>query len=255
MSVVVDRHLCLAGAKCRHAVLDDGKKVGAKTEKPDSLCRACERSIQRSVESLPRDYVALSQAVGEKTRAAGQRVKSSPARQAPLNVAVVAAMQDIAEALDRAAEVVSDGLRCDPPEGHEPLRVSAAALMVSTNITKLLTADVVECWEWKSAQRCDSTCHPENRCDDTQHLRWAERSGIQFGLRLRKLHQAVASVIGELEKLLKLSIACAHCSDYQPLYQYPDSGTVVCKECGYDWTAQTFGLLGKILDEKAQEAQ
>ncbi len=246
-----NRHVCLAGPKCRNASVVEGKKTPATTEAPDSLCTGCVRSVQRATEYLPRDYVALSQAVGEKARAQGQRVKSSPARQAPLNVAVVAAMQDIAEALDRAAEVVSDGLRCDPPDGHEPTRVSDAAVMVSTNITKLLTTDVVECWEWQNDTHCEPNCHPE-RCDDTQHLRWVERTGIQFGLRLRKLHQSTASVIGVLEKLLKLSIACAHCADYQPLYQYPDSGTVVCKECGYDWTTETFGLLGKILEQETK---
>ena len=248
-----NRHLCLAGSKCRNAVLDNGKKVGATTEQPDTLCPGCTRSVQRAIEYLPRDYVALSQAVGEKARANGQRVKASPARQVPLNVVVVAAMQDMAEALDRAAEIVSEQLNCDPPEGPEPSRVSQTALMVSTNIAKLLTTDVVEVWEWQSDTRCDTRCHPEHRCDDTQHLRWVERTGIQFGLRLRKLHQATASVIGELEKLLRLSIACGYCTEYQPLYQYPDSGTVVCKECTYDWTSETFGLLGKILDEKAAQ--
>lgn len=249
-SPAVDRHTCLAGARCKDAAVVDGKKQAAKTEAPDSLCRSCERSVKRAVESLPRDYVALSQAVGEKSRAGGQKVKLSPARQAPLNVAVVAAMQDIAEALDRAAEIVSDGLHCDPPEGPDPQRVSAAALMVSTNITKLLTTDVIEVWEWQQDTHCEPSCHPENRCDDTQHLRWVERTGIDFGLRLKKLHGAVAKVIGVLDKMLKLSIACGICTDYQPLYQDPDKGTVLCKECGRDWSDETFGLLDKVLEER-----
>lgn len=245
-----NRHACLAGSRCRSSEVVEGRKVPATTEAPDSLCRACERSVQRSVEYLPRDYVALSQAVGEKGKAAGQRVRQSLARQAPLNVAVVAAMQDIAECLDRAAEIVSEHLHCDPPEGPDPTRISKAALMVSTNIGKLLTIDVVEMWEWQSDQRCDSTCHPDKKCDDTQHLRWVERTGIEFGLRLKKLHTATAKVIGVMEKLLKLSIACAICTDYQPLYQDPDNGKVLCKECGRDWSDETFGLLEKVLEER-----
>lgn len=247
---MTDRHVCLAGTKCRNATVTDGKKIGANTETPDSLCTACTRSVQRATQHLPRDYVALSQAIGERARAQGQRVKASPARQAPLNVAVVAAMQDIAEALDRAAEIVSDTLNCDPPEGHEPSRVSNAAVMVSTNITKLLTTDIIECWEWQSDTRCDPTCHPEKRCDDTQHLRWVERTGIDFGLRLKKLHTATSRVIGVLDKMLKLSIACAICTDYQPLYQDPETGKVLCKECGRDWSDETFGLLERVLEER-----
>lgn len=249
-----ERHACLAGGRCRNITLVDGKKTPAITETPDSLCRACERSIQRSVESLPRDYVALSQAVGEKGRAVGQKISLSPARQAPVNISVVALMQEIAETLDRAAEIVSDGLNCDPPEGAEAARVSATALMVSTNITKLLTTDSVEVWEWGPDTHCDDSCHPD-RCNDTEHLRWVERTGIQFGMRLRKLHTATANVIGVIDKLLKLSIACADCTDYQPLYQNPDTGVVLCKECGRDWTSETFGLLGRVVEQRKLEEQ
>lgn len=252
---MTDRHLCLAGVRCRIATIVDGKKQPANTEQPDSLCYPCELSIQRAIRSLPRDYVALSQAVGEKSRMGGQKVTQSSARQTPLNVTVVSVMQGIADTLDRAAEIVSEHLHCDPPEGPEPLRVSRTALMVSTNITKLLTADTVEVWEWQSASRCDPTCHPDKRCDDTQHLRWVERTGIQFGLKLRRLHTTTSSVIGELEKLLKLSIACADCVDYQPLYQNPETGIVSCKECGRDWTTETFGLLGRVVEQRKQEEQ
>lgn len=232
----------------------DGKKTPATTEAPNTLCRACERSVEHAVESLPRDYVALSQAVGEKGTAAGQKIRSTAARQAPLNVVVVATMQDIAEALDRAAEIVSDYLHCDPPEGGEAHRVSAAALMVSTNITKLLTNKSVEAWEWQLDRHCDSRCHPD-RCNESNHLRYVERTGISFGLRLRKLHTTTASVIGEIDKLLKLSIPCADCATFRPLYQNPDTGVVFCKECGRDWTAETFGLLGRVVEQRAQEDQ
>lgn len=250
----MNRHLCLAGGRCRAVEIVDGKKTPATTERPDVLCPSCERSIQRAVEMLPRDYVALSQAVGEKGRAVGQKISLSPSRQAPVNIAVVAMMQEIAETLDRAAEIVSDGLSCDPPGGPEAPRVSTAALMVSTNIGKLLTTDQVEVWEWESDSHCDPTCHPD-RCSESDHLRWVERTGIQFGMRLRKLHTATAKVIGVLDKLLKLSIACADCADHQPLYQNPETGIVSCKECARDWTVETFGLLGRVVEQRKLEEQ
>lgn len=251
---IEDTHACLAGAKCRAAELVDGKRIPADTEKPDSLCDRCERAVQRCVEYLPRDYVALSQAVGERGRGSGQRVKSSPARQAPLNVAVVAAMQEIAESLDRAAEIVSDKLACNPPEGAEPQRVSRAALMVSTNIGKLLTAEKVDAWEWQSDTQHDDTCN-QVRCDDTQHLRLTERTGIEFGLSLHKLHKATNRLVGELEKLIKLSIACVDCAGTPPLFQEPDNGVVFCRECNRDWSTETFALLGEMLKQQEQEEE
>lgn len=249
-----DRHLCLAGGRCRAIAIVDGKKTPATTEAPDTLCAGCERSVQRAVEYLPRDYVALSQAVGEKGRAVGQKIRLSPARQAPVNIAVVAMMQEIAETLDRAAEIVSEQLSCDPPEGAEAPRVSHAALMVSTNITKLLTTDTVEVWEWQTDTHCEESCN-QDRCNESDHLRWVSRTGIEFGLRLRKLHTATANVIGVLDKLLKLSIGCADCADHQPLYQNPETQSVLCKECGRDWTTETFGLLGRVVEQRKLEEQ
>ena len=79
-----DTHECLAGQKCRDTRHVDGKQRPAQTEKPDTLCRRCTRSVQSAIQDLPRDYVALHVSLGEASRSAGPRVRSS--RTAPLPI-------------------------------------------------------------------------------------------------------------------------------------------------------------------------
>lgn len=230
-----DSHRCLARGLCRASVVEDGKKMPAITEAPDTLCPSCTRSVRCAVEDLPRDYVGLHSALGERGTAAGQRVRSTPTPPIPLNVSVEAAMRDISETLDRAAELVSDALHCDPPTGSEARRVDLCSRMVAPHIDKLVAADPEDVWRW-------------DKSGEKQHL--AERSGVQFALDLQQLHRTSRRLIGETQPKLRLAIPCPQCS---APFLFEDKSKVLCVDCGYDHTEDTFQLLGDIAKQQQRE--
>lgn len=247
-------HRCIAGRDCRDAEsVSEGIKVirvPAATEEPDTLCRGCIRRAQYAIEDLPFYYVALHISLGETSRSGGAKVSSTPVPAIPIDQHRFALMAAISENLDRAAEIVSDALNCDPPTGKVGRRLENAARMVSTNIDKLLASGDVPLWVW---ERCDSRCGKKG-CDAGEHLRISDRDGIQTALALRDLHRRARSTIGEFEKVIRIEAPCGECGA-PSLQQNPTTGTVSCKDCGHEWTEELLGLAGRMIKRQQQEQE
>lgn len=248
-------HRCLSGPSCVAAeILIEGNKKSrqpAQTEKPDSLCPSCVRKILRAVEDLPADYVALHVSLGEQTSAGGARVKSTPSPPLPVDVHKYALMEAIVTNLDTAADIVSDALRCDPPSGPVAPRVASTALMVSVHLPKLLEAPEVAVWAWES---CDRQRCGRNGCQQGEHLRLTDKSGVQFARTLLDLHRRARAAVGETEKLIRLPMPCGQCGE--PFcYQKPDSNTVFCRSCGSDWTEDLYAFAGQLSKQQQKENQ
>lgn len=236
-------HECLAGQRCKDTRVVDGKQRPAQTEKPDTLCRRCTRSVQSAIEGLPRDYVALHVSLGEASRSPGPRVRSSRDVALPIDKHKFALMTAISENLDRAAEMVSDALRCDPPSGTQAQRIEKSARMVATNVEKLLAAGHEDVWAW-------TPCPDE--CDQGEHLQLVIRSGLEFGLELRKLHQRTRAAVGAFDRTLRIAVPCGSCA--APfIFQNLDTRVVSCKQCGDDWTEELLQFAGRLSDQKKQE--
>jgi hypothetical protein len=247
-------HRCLSGSQCAAAeVLVEGDK---KTRQPaptgvqNSLCEPCIRRVRNACEDLPADYVALHVALGEQGSQQGARVKSSRSLPLPIDKHKYALMEAISANLDTAAELVSDQLHCDPPEGKVGHRIEAAARMVSTNLPKLLAAGEIDGWEW---QRCDSRCG-RNGCDLGEHLRLGEVTGTQLAKTLLDLHKRARAAIGETEKLIRLPMPCGSCGA-SFCFQRPDSDTVFCKSCTADWTEELYAFAGQLSRERKAEME
>lgn len=246
-------HRCAAGRDCRDAeTVDDpgGKSVrrGAVIAAESGLCDACVRRIQYAIEDLPADYVALHVSLGEASTAGGMKVNSTPTPAIPIDAHKFAVMTAISENLDRAAEIVSEALNCEPPSGKTAPRLGNAARMVAANLPKLLAAGDVSQWIW---EKCDQRCG-KNGCDAGEHLRLSDRNGIETALALREVHRRARGIIGELEKILRIERLCGECGAPR-IYQDPATNIVFCKDCGHDWTEEMLGLAGRMIKDKERE--
>lgn len=248
-----DTHLCVAGRKCVDPTITNGdgepKRQAATTEAPNTVCQPCWRRIRIAIEDLPGDYAGLHVSLGEITAGTGIHVSSTPTPPLPIDKNKYALMQAISDGLDRAAEIVSDVLHCDPPTGTIATRLESCARMVSTNLDKLLRSPSLECFAW---ERCTSVCGPKG-CDTGEHFNLTERTGMHFALALRDLHTQARATTGEWEKVLRVPTPCGACA--APfLYQNPTTGTVFCKDCGSDWTEGLLRLAGEM-SKRQQEDQ
>jgi hypothetical protein len=236
-------HRCMAQARCRARVQgDDGKKVAAATEKPDTLCEHCTRACRYACEELPRHYVALRLAIGDKLTGNGQFVRSTPTPQTPIDIHKAALVTTIVESLASAADVVSNALHCDPPQGSEAHRVDACSRMVTPNMDKLIAAPAEDTWVWAR---------------DGERRRLMVKTGVTLALELRELPALVASALGETTKKLWIDERCPDCG-FGRLYQEADSGPgvvnpLVCPKCRT--AIPSLPLFGKILEQERQEEE
>lgn len=251
---MTDTHRCMAGRDCRDAEnIDDpttGKthRLGAVIAEETGLCPGCCRRIQNAIEDLPFDYVALHVALGEAGNGVGGKVRSTPTPAIPIDVNKYSLMTAISENLDRAAEIVSEALNCDPPAGKIAPRLTRAARMVSTNLPKLIASDDVPLWVW---EKCDTRCG-KNGCDAGEHFRLSDRNGIQTALALRDLHRRARRTVGEFDRVIRIERPCGECGA-PALHQNPTSGNVYCKDCGHEWTEELLGLAGRMIRRQEQE--
>lgn len=238
-----ERHACLAGSACRASVKEDGKKQPAKTEAPDTLCQSCRRSVEYAVEDLPKGYVALRAALGDKSQGMEQMIRSTPTPPIPIDVEKDRIISEIVTALSDAADIVSDALRCDPPTGSEAHRVEACVAMVGPNVDKLVASEAQDSWVWdRSGER----------------RRLSERSGIDVALTLSKLPGQVRGALREGPRNIKVHEPCPDCHFPFLVHEVADLpgviNPVVCPSCKTDWSDHTFGLLGRRMQEDKESA-
>lgn len=108
-------HQCLAAAACRRGVIVDGKRHGALTEKPDTLCPVCMNTVESAVRQLPRDWQELRAALGERSPTTQSRIRSTPTPAIPISTRKEALMTAIVETAERAAGMVAEALHADQP--------------------------------------------------------------------------------------------------------------------------------------------
>lgn len=80
-------HTCIANTSCRAAVIENGTRRPAYTEQPDTLCDGCSDAYRDDLKRLMRDYVMLRATLGERRRADGAPVHSTPSPTTPVSVA------------------------------------------------------------------------------------------------------------------------------------------------------------------------
>lgn len=170
-------HRCIAGRDCRRAELVDGRRAGALTEKPDTLCQVCHKHISSAIHQLPRDYRELRDTLGERATNTGQRIRSTPTPAIPISTRKEALMAEIVDMCDRAAAIVSDRLGTEQPTGrrkppqkaatgsiawcqamhrqpHPQQSLRAAISVTEPNIELLAAAPAEPALVWVRPKRC-----------------------------------------------------------------------------------------------------
>lgn len=256
-------HRCLAGAACRAAewIRQDEsgrgrKRLGAYTEKPDTLCRRCTSDVRRAVEDLPAEYVELAASIGELEHGSSG-VKVSASRDLPIliNARVDALMGDIADALHIAAVRVAAALNCDAPQAdrrrglNRADEVKACSAMIEPNIGKLIGSGTRDEAVWTKGESVQVTV--EGRTEWRPATKLVKTTGVETALRLSDLHRMARTVLGGPSKpRSRLLIACTECG---APFLYGDGHRVECDECGTDWTADAFGLLQMEVERREAE--
>lgn len=251
---MTELHRCVAGKDCRNAeTLDDPKtgrptRRGATIPQQTGLCEPCTRRIQHAIDHLPFDYVSLHISLGETpTNNSNMKVNSTPTPAIPIDQNKFILMTAISDNLDRAAEIVSEQLHCNPPTGKTAQRLDRAAHMVSTNLPKLLDSGDIALWVW---EKCDTRCG-KNGCDAGEHFRISDRNGTQTAIALRDLHLRARRTVGEFQKIIRLEVPCGECGA-PALHQNPGNGSVFCKDCGHEWTQELLGLAGRMIKQQQE---
>ncbi|MCX2931379.1 hypothetical protein ORI20_13930 [Mycobacterium sp. CVI_P3] len=114
-------HRCIAGARCRAKIIENGEPQPAYTEQTEVLCDGCHAHYRESVHRLLRDYAMLRVTLGERHSKPGAAVSSSPGPGIVIDAASDRLMTEITEWAGYAADVVADVLKIPRPDGERRL--------------------------------------------------------------------------------------------------------------------------------------
>ncbi|GAA2418302.1 hypothetical protein [Mycolicibacterium llatzerense] len=229
-------HSCIANTACRAAVIEDGARRPAYTEQPDSLCDGCADGYGDDIRRLPRDYALLRATLGERRRADGAPVHSTPSPVVLIDSTSDRLMTEIVEWARFAADRVSDALNTDLPDGARKLaslrldgtlsppeagsladrqheltkppehqRLAAYLAIVEPHIDLLATLPVEEVKVWAQPKRCDR--HAEQVATATRMLELARDARIRA---------EITEATDALQAAYTAAGACDDCCGWDP---------------------------------------
>lgn len=115
-------HTCIANTACRGSIVDDnGARQPAFTERFDALCDACTNTYRDAIKHLGADYEWLRITLGEHRRGEGAHVHWTPTPGVLIDTTSDRYMTEIVEWAEYAADLVSDALNTDRPDGNRKL--------------------------------------------------------------------------------------------------------------------------------------
>lgn len=224
-------HTCIAGTACRASVVENNTRRPAFTEHPDVLCDGCRDAYTSDIRRLMRDYVMLRATLGERRRADGAPVHSTPAPAVLIDSTSDRLMTEIVEWARLAADRVSDALNTDTPDGdrklaqirldgalrppepgslaerqheqtHAPEHQHLAAYLaiVEPHVDLLATLPVEEVQIWSQPKRCD--LHAEKVARAHRLLELAREARIT---------EEIAEASNQLQAAYAAAGACNQC--------------------------------------------
>jgi hypothetical protein len=263
----IDPHRCLAAKHCRAVTIEDGRRIPAHTDKPDSLCEECTRGVSWVIDDMAGIWLALHAAIGEQTRKQGQKVGGSRSAPINLNTDADALKMAIVEWLVGATAGVAAQLNIDDPRprNHSDTEhariVIACTRILSAHVDDLLALPPDDVMVWASG---GETEYPGERHVDENGIphngvRIDRLSGVQLALRLTDLRHKARKLLNLTNPLDKLSLPCPHCNEYELVrthrLQYSSGGKkpsdeetdrIDCGSCGIDWPYSRYQHLCEI---------
>jgi hypothetical protein len=264
---MTDQHRCLAAKHCRGVTVEDGRRIPAHTEAPDSLCEECARGVQWVIDDMAGIWLALHGAIGDQTRRNGQKVMITRSAPVNLNTDADALKTSIVEWLVGATAPVAALLNIDDPRPRnnsdtEHYRiVTACTRILSAHVDDLLALPADDVVVWTSAA---DTEHPgergpvaDNGIPTGQDI--IKLSGIQLALQLTDLRHKARKLLNLTNPIEVLSVPCPHCNEYELVrthrLKYSSGGTtpraeeidrIDCRGCGLDWPYSRYHHLCEI---------
>lgn len=229
-------HTCIANTSCRAAVIENGTRRPAYTEQPDSLCDGCADGYRDDLKRLMRDYAMLRATLGERRRADGAPVHSTPSPAVLVDATSDRLMTEIVEWARFAADRVSDALNTDCPDGTRKLaqirldgtlsgpqdgsladrqhelskppehkRLDAYLAIVEPHLDLLASLPVEEVHIWAQPKRCDR--HAEQVATASRMLELARDAGIR---------DEIIDATSALQAAFAAAGACDDCCGWDP---------------------------------------
>lgn len=261
-----DVHECLAGPRCRDAVIltsgagDVLRRDGAPTENDNELCPACLRHLMKAISQLPNDWAQLRAALGERHQRPGQKVRLTPEPAVPISTRKDALMRDIVDTARLAAELVADVINTAAPAGrrlpappawlaaelvddrsiavrsfddtraHDADLLAACIRMVEPNIDKLAGHELHGHYAW-------------NR--NTGRHEIVDLIGVDLAFELVDLHHQARAELGLTRLRHRYEMPCPNCG--APVGR--DDGTIIvdCKQCNSAWTEREYQFLAGLI--------
>lgn len=247
---------CVRADRCADAVTVDGVRVGAAVNTTAGLCVVCERHVQRAIESLPRDYTALSLVLGKGDGGAGEIVTSSRELPIPIRGEIDELQREMVDVAETWAEAVLDaaGVPLDTQamrDSRPGFVLDQCSAAVASRMSVLLALRDVGHLEWVAGYPYEAPIRcigghwsaEGGRCGEL-HVRtvWrdgyqepVESSGVDGALRLLSLHHRARKLLALDRRVFRLPEACPACS--VAALEHPDgSDAVDCRQCGVRFT-------------------
>lgn len=228
-------HRCLRGRQCAdHEATPDGRRLGAATEAPDSLCATCERRAGRAIAELPRLYVELETIVAQRS-VTGEHVSGTRELPTPPRLDVLTLQADIDATLCAWAQPVAG--RCRIPWDLPRVRrlrpgprVHRAAHLLASNLDALLRLPAVPVDVWTADHGVITI----------------KSAGLDGALRLLRLHQRGRQLVTGGPGDARLPVPCPQC-EAPALVRRNGADQVSCQACGSSWPESDYRRLCLIL--------
>jgi len=223
-------HECRQGRRCKARRRDtEGAWHGAGVERPNTLCRGCEKHGFAAIAELSRDYGGLAGArIEQRSHASGPKVSGSSERPVPISLTADTLMAEIDDELTRWTLRITRG---DPLPRHARERVyrCVAILGAATGTLVDLPRQVVAAW----------FPHPDGGDWDGR----MELDGVDAVLRLTRLHERAVSVLGLEEAKYEWLREPCHVCGHKTVAASLEEPLVKCRNCHNVWDQDEFARL------------
>ncbi len=232
-------HRCARAGRCLRAEVDteSGRRLGAATATPDTLCDGCAGAVQRALDALPGDYVSLEQILGDHTRR-HEKVSGSPEPPVPPRLDVLDLQAHIDHDLSTWVEPVAEQLGVDwdtrlMTMSRPGPRVHRAARLLAAHVPALLALGPVDVVARGSG--------------GPRHATVTTRTGVEAALELLEHHQRARLLSTGGSGDARLPVPCPRCEGV--LVRPNGMAHVGCRSCGSTWPESDYRRLCLVLAE------
>lgn len=245
---VVVPHRCARGPRCPGRERVGEATLAAWINPERGLCPGCERTVERAIGELPRDYVELAVILGKVGSAGEELVSGSRELPVPIRLPIEALMSQIWHETQCWAELVAERVRVDwdtqdARDSRCGAVVQRASSLLANAVSVLLAVRAAEMVVWGVGPEGFDT-----RVD-------AVLDGVDGGLSLLDLHHRARRFAGLTRMVFRLKVPCPHCKQVL-LTQEAGSDLVKCgnDRCGLVMTWNNYETWCELTARRKESA-